>query len=154
MNSHIYGSITAAGLTSEKAYEQTTAPFVFTGKTHSDTLLWYSQIDVNTSIEYVGEYVMYKFPFNVDLTQVYFNWYQGSRAPKHLYFMGSLDGGTTFELIRDITATINTLTHTENFSALPKYNCFKLICYEFHKNGNQSFTLKDLRFFGDIYIAD
>lgn len=68
--------------------------------------------------------------------------------------MGSVDGGTTFELIRDIEATAGNITHTENFTSLPKYNCFKLICYEFHSSGNTGLTLKDLRFFGDIYTAD
>ena len=65
------------------------------------------QIDIYTNIEYTGEYVMYKFPFNIDLTQIYFDWFAGTRfrGPKHLYFMGSLDGGTTFELIRDISPT-------------------------------------------------
>ena len=87
MNSHIYGNITNAGLsnTTMYPYEVSTAPYVFIGKTHSGTLMWYSQTDVNTNIEYVGEYVMYKFPFFVDLTQTYFNWYASNRAPKHLY---------------------------------------------------------------------
>jgi hypothetical protein len=113
-------------------------------------LVYFSQQDSVSTINYDGEYVMVKFPFFIDLNSIYF------KFPHYLYncdigyLMGSSDGGSTFQLIDTISETGTKFTL--NYTGLPKYNAIKFIMNK--TRGGVMLGITQWQIFGDVYSQD